>query len=222
MPKRIVNPLLGWLACLAGFCLVALAAFKWHTGAHYDATVLRHLAAQPGTLGHEFATLFGHLADPLPVLIFSGAIIALAIHWNRRTEAIAAVAVIAGANLTTEILKASINHDRFQPFLGEDQPFTNAFPSGHTTAAASLAVALWLVTPPARRPAAFALGALFTLAVGVSVVVLKWHYPSDVLGGLCIALGWGCAATIGLRLAKPEEAEASSGQAASRFAISVK
>ena len=46
------------------------------------------------------------------------------------------------------------------------------------------------VAPARLRPLAIAAGGAFALAVGVSVLVLGWHFPSDVLGGVCVAAAW--------------------------------
>src|SRR5258705_13826649 len=62
----------------------------------------------------------------------------------------------------------------------------------------SLALAAVLVAAPRWRPALAAAGAAFATAVGCSIVVLAWHYPSDVLGGWLVAAAWalGAAAVI--------------------------
>ena len=49
--------------------------------------------------------------------------------------------------------------------------------------------------PGARRPgaapaAAAAAGGLFAVAQGYGVLVLGWHYPSDVVAACAIAAGW--------------------------------
>jgi membrane-associated phospholipid phosphatase len=113
---------------------------------------------------------------------------------------LAAIVVVAGANLTTQLLKTTLEHARHKAFEhGIGLPWPNSFPSGHTTAAASIAVALLLVTPAAHRFAAAAIGAGITAAVGFSVVILGWHYPSDVLGGLLVVGTWAFAALAWLR-----------------------
>jgi len=57
--------------------------------------------------------------------------------------------------------------------------------------------------------------------VGASVVVIEWHFPSDVLGGILVAAGWGFAAVAALRLARPP-GPAAPAQSSRRFAIAVK
>lgn len=72
-----------------------------------------------------------------------------------------------------------------------------AFPSGHSTAAMSLALAGVLLAPPRLKAVAAAGGALLVLAVGFSIVVQAWHFPSDVLGGHLVAAAWSYASAAG-------------------------
>ncbi len=58
-----------------------------------------------------------------------------------------------------------------------------SYPSGHTTTAAVLAVALIVIAATyASRSAALVLGSLYVLAVAASRVYLADHYPLDVIG----------------------------------------
>jgi membrane-associated phospholipid phosphatase len=220
--RRIAAPLLACLACAGALVLLALLAFRVGPVVHLDARLLERLTAVPGSTRFDVATVFAHLADPLPMIVMLIAICGLAVHWDRRREALAAVAVVAGANVTTQVLKALLDHHRYQSFLGPDQPWSGAFPSGHATAAASIGVALFLVAPARLRPLAAVIGASFTALVSVSVVLLEWHYPSDVLGGLLIVAGWGFAAVAALRLRELADERRAPAQASSRFAISTK
>lgn len=134
--------------------------------------------------------------DVVSVGFIAGAIIACAvIAFVRRRWALALVAggVLVGANVTTRVLKTMVL-DR--PDLGYGPDF-NTLPSGHTTAAASVAAAVLLVVPPRARPWVAVLGATYAGATGVSTLVGQWHRPSDVIAGLLVVLLWGalgCAA----------------------------
>jgi membrane-associated phospholipid phosphatase len=75
--------------------------------------------------------------------------------------------------------------------------------------------------PRRLRIAAAVAGVAFVCAVGCSVLVLQWHYPSDVLGGVLVALGWACAAVAVLRMTERPPAFGAR-QPGSRAAISVK
>jgi membrane-associated phospholipid phosphatase len=221
MPESVKRPLAGWLACVAALIGLTLAAYGVDPFQRLDATALSRFAAHQASRLGSLAELIAHLADPLPLLAMLAGICALGLSWGRPRQAIAAVAVVAGANLTTQILKVVLAHPRFQPVLGHDQLGPVAFPSGHATAAASIAVALALATPWRFRPVAVAVGAVFVGAVGCSVLVLGWHYPSDVLGGVLVATAWGFAAVAGLRVVARLD-EIRPAQMSSRAAISVK
>jgi membrane-associated phospholipid phosphatase len=53
------------------------------------------------------------------------------------------------------------------------------------------------------------------------VMILAWHFPSDVLGGILVACGWGFA-VLALRRAAEGSGSSPRAQASSRPAISVK
>jgi membrane-associated phospholipid phosphatase len=66
-----------------------------------------------------------------------------------------------------------------------------SFPSGSAMASMAAVASVVLVTwrTPARWPVALG-GATFVFLYGAAVVVVGWHYPSDVLAGWCVALAW--------------------------------
>jgi len=202
MIDNIKRPVAGGLGCVGGLMLLTLLAYKAGPFERLDATVLSRLAAHQEASVGVVAALFAHLADPLPQLAMLALVCLIALHWGRPRHAIAAVALVAGANLTTQILKVVLAHPRYQPILGDRQIGPAAFPSGHATAAMAMALAFTLVVPRPWRPAAILLGVCFVSAVGCSVVVLHHHYPSDVVGGWLIAAGWCFAVVAGLRVAE--------------------
>jgi len=111
---------------------------------------------------------------------------------RRRWELALQVAVLmVGANVTTRLLKLEVF---YRPELGVPESYGNTLPSGHTTAAASVSVALLLVVPPRVRPWAALLGAGYTTATGVSTLIGQWHRPSDVVAAILVVLAWGAVA----------------------------
>ncbi len=221
MAKNVKAPLLACLGCVGALIALVIVAYKLGPVEHLDATLLARISSPAGTGAHRLADGIAHLADPLPLIAMLAAIVVLALAAGRRREALAVVAVVAGANLTTQVLKVLLAHPRYEPFLGAHQPWSTAFPSGHATAAASIAVVLILAAPGRLRYLAAAAGAAFLGLVSLSVVVIEWHYPSDVLGGILVAAGWGLAAVSALRLVARRD-RAPEAQASSRFAISMK
>jgi len=218
--KRVKAPLAAWIGCALALALLALVAYGIDAAERADARLLdRFLVAEESRLA-SLAEVLVQFGDPLPLLLMLGLVCGIALARRRPLDALAAVAVVAGANVTTQLLKAVFSHPRFQSALGADQLGEVPFPSGHVTAAASIAIAFAFVVPASLRPLVAALGAGLVAAVGCSVMVLGWHFPSDVLGGVLVAAGWGFAVLALLRLAAADPGR--EAQASSRAAISVK
>ncbi|MDO5633966.1 MAG: phosphatase PAP2 family protein [Micrococcus sp.] len=127
---------------------------------------------------------------PAVGLILAGAAtLAIAAVRQRLAPAVAVVVAVVGANVTTQALKALLDRPVFDnavPYLAG-----NSAPSGHTTLAASAAVALLLAASPRWRGPAAVLGALFTILVGVAAYLEAWHRPADMVAAALVAVAWG-------------------------------
>ncbi|MCH8274988.1 MAG: phosphatase PAP2 family protein [Armatimonadetes bacterium] len=85
----------------------------------------------------------------------------------------------------------------------DERIFMSGFPSGHTTTAFAVAVALALCWPGKRRRLVGFIAILLAIGVALSRVYRGVHWPTDVLGGA--ALGFACAAIAHLLLsARPK------------------
>jgi membrane-associated phospholipid phosphatase len=207
--KGPLPALLGCAACVAALVTLMLVAYYDATAQRLDATAL-----------YGFTTLESGLRVPVWGFALVGGVFPLALglvglyyfaaRWGRRREAIAAIVVVLAANVTTQVLKVVLAHPRIQPILDPHQVNAASFPSGHATSAMSMAVATLLVVPPRWRAVTAAAGAALVFAVSFSVLVLAWHFPSDVLGGILVATGYGFAALALLRYlaARPDERRA--------------
>ncbi len=173
-----------------------------------DWRLFLRLAEQRHSNDGTWADSIASLANPLPLLGMLAVACVIALLRGRPADALAAVLVVAGANITTQALKVLLAHPRVRAAIGGDPFEPNTFPSGHTTAAASIAIAYAFVVPAALRDLTLTLGAAFALAVGCSVVVIGWHYPSDVLAGFLIAAGWGFAVLAAMRAIAPRSPRA--------------
>ncbi|HEX4753861.1 MAG TPA: phosphatase PAP2 family protein [Solirubrobacterales bacterium] len=199
MPRNVKAPLFAAIACALAIAPLAVAAYSLGPFQRLDMRILIHLRHETGPIYTTAAALvnFGDLAS---LLVLLAAVCAIGLYFGRRREVIAAVVVVAGANLTTQLLKVALEHARSKAFEhGISLPWADSFPSGHTTAAASIAAALLLVVPARRRLTASLVGAALTAVVGLSVIILGWHYPSDVLGGLLVVGAWSFAVLAYLR-----------------------
>ena len=139
------------------------------------------------------------LCNPAPYACFGAIPPFIAAVRRRPRLALASLAILLGANVTTELLKLILAHPRAVSLLGGARSVGSAsWPSGHATAAMALALSLILVAPARLRPLAAGLGALFAVAVSYSFLTLGWHYPSDVFGGFLVAGIWASLALAAL------------------------
>jgi membrane-associated phospholipid phosphatase len=223
MDEEVKLPLAAAFLCAVLLALVALIAYGSHFGRHLDDDLARRLLAhRHGTAG-SWGESLAPLADPLPLVALLAAACGVAFARGRPSLALGAVIAVGGANLTTQALKFVFAHPRAQQFLGGGADIGDvAFPSGHATAAASMAVALAIVVPGRLRALAALAGGAFALAVGAAVVVIGWHLPSDVLGGYLVAAGWGFLALAALAALRGRTRDREPDQVPSSPAISVK
>lgn len=122
------------------------------------------------------------LLDAVPLLSAGMVVVAVVIGLLRRkgVATVVALAVVAGANLTSQLLKHELLS---RPDNGATGSWHNSFPSGHTTVFVSAVFALFLVCAPRVRALVAAAGAVAIFAVGALLVASGWHRPSDVVGG---------------------------------------
>jgi membrane-associated phospholipid phosphatase len=199
MSRNVKAPLLAAFLCAAAIGPLAVLVYSFGPAAILDRHLLFDLRREVG-FGHTFAATFVNLGDLAALLLMLAAVCVIGFGFGRRREVLVAVVVVAGANVTTQGLKSVLEHVRNKAFEhGYELPWPDSFPSGHTTAAASIAVALLLVVPTAYRLLAAGVGAALTGAVGLAVVILGWHYPSDVVGALLVVATWGFCAVAYLR-----------------------
>ncbi|WP_433790052.1 phosphatase PAP2 family protein [Actinoplanes sp. CA-252034] len=126
---------------------------------------------------------------------------------KRLDLAIAAAVLVLGGNATTQLLKDWLP----RPTL-DGLTYPNSLPSGHTTAAASVAFALVIVLPAALRGPAALVGAGYTAAIAIGTVWARWHRPSDIIAALLVVLAWGAVAVLGVRLLRARRSVAAPGR----------
>jgi membrane-associated phospholipid phosphatase len=209
--------------CVLAFAILLVLAYYVPPAAWLDAAALHGFNA----VGHSdqianVAEVLAHLCDPLPYALASALVIAAAYRTRGPRTAAAITILVGGANLTSQVLKPLLAYHRelyytqFKLFNIRDA----AFPSGHATAAMAFALAILIAVPRSYRPVTAAVGALFTIAVTFSVLILEWHFPSDIVGGYLIATGYGLATFAALRYADERWPERGTMRHAAKDAIS--
>ena len=138
-----------------------------------------------------------HLLNPSLFILWAIALVAFALAGERPRVALAVAAVLTLAPFTAEQLKPLLAHQHDS--VGYVTINAASWPSGHATAATALALCAVLVAPRPWRPLVAALGAVYVLVCAFAMLVLAWHMPSDVIGGILVASLWMALAVAALR-----------------------
>lgn len=164
---------------LAAFHLAGLRALD--AGAMQAFAGVARVPLEPSIRG------VARLADPTWFLTGGALLTAVALLRRRWLMAVVVPAVLLSANATTQLLKPALADPRTLDLRGVEMIYHGSWPSGHSTAAMSLALCLVLVVGPRLRPLAALIGAGYAIAVGYALVALGYHLPSDVFGGYLVA-----------------------------------
>lgn len=190
-----------WLTLLIFVQLIAFVALWKFAVRTEHGQLLDTIALEGNSIGrNRIDELVNRVLNAMSVvsLLAATAIIGfIALVRRRLGLAIVATLLVAGANLSTQVLKQIIA----RPDLGIDPERAgagNSLPSGHTAVAASVAVALVLVLPAKVRAWGAAVGAGYTAVAGVATMSAGWHRPSDAVASLLLVGAW--AAVGGLLL----------------------
>ncbi len=189
--------------CVAGLALTWIVAALVPAAHVRDAVALHDFTLLSRPYVDSVANFLLDLLDPVLFTLWAVLLIAFALSHGRRRVALAVACVMGFAPLTAETLKPLLAHPHAQ--IGYTYIGPASWPSGHATAAAALVLCAVLVAPVWLRPAVVALGGVFAVAVGCSLLILAWHMPSDILGGYLVASLWMALAVAGLRAADRRE-----------------
>ncbi|WP_091302514.1 phosphatase PAP2 family protein [Micromonospora halophytica] len=212
-----------WLVVLA-LAQAAALAVVWRLAVHTGTGQWLDTVALTGNrIGQDHIDgLVNRILNAMSVvsLLATTAVIGfIALIRGRKTLALAATLLIAGANVTTQVLKYVID----RPALGIDperDAVGNSLPSGHTTIAASVALALILVLPPKVRALGAFLGVAYAAVAGVATLSAGWHRPSDAVAAFLVVGVWAALAGLLLLIFQREQAKVA-GEDAHRVAAAV-
>lgn len=138
--------------------------------------------ALPADLGARWAKDFATLGSLTALIVGVIAVFLIAVlrDWVRAVAC--ATAPIIAVLIVQHLAKPLV--DRHIGLAG-----ASSYPSGTVTAVAALATALTLAMPRVTRPFVALVGVATTVMVGAAVIVLRWHYPTDALGGIGVGVG---------------------------------
>jgi membrane-associated phospholipid phosphatase len=220
VPRRSVA--FGLALAVVGVVLFAadyVVALGTRAGRAFD----RHALISMGS-GAELPNLTAlgvHVVNTIDIgsiALVATAIVVQALARRRPRKAVEALVIIGGAIATSEALKPLLG--TLDPLGGEaGRSIASSFPSGHATVAASIGFAAIVAAPARYRPAAALAAAAYAAAVGVALVEIGSHYPSDVLGGFLVALVWTAVVTAAGRVSAPGRAPEAVVQTAVTLAV---
>jgi membrane-associated phospholipid phosphatase len=192
MPRRAAPFFAGAVVGIALLLLTWFLAFHVGVFERADQSIFRGFAdfRQHQRLD-SLARFVAGLCNGNPYIYFAAAVMLIALARGGLRVGVTVGAILLGANVTTQLLKPLLAHPRADSLLQGLVPVGAAsWPSGHATAAMSLALCSVLAASARWRPLVAAIGAAFAVAVSYSFLTLGWHYPSDVFGGFLVALIW--------------------------------
>ncbi|MDG4829082.1 phosphatase PAP2 family protein [Solwaraspora sp. WMMD1047] len=168
----------------AGFALVYWLTVRTTPGRRFGDRTMRGAGlSQP-----QLSEGVDRVLDVVSVASLFGAVAAVAVIALLRLlrlRGLAAVGLLVAANLATQVLK----HVLPRPDLGlrEITPATwNSLPSGHSTAAFSVVVAVLFVVPARVRMVTAVIGVGYVSATAVATISAGWHRAGDSLAAFLL------------------------------------
>jgi membrane-associated phospholipid phosphatase len=224
---RTPRQLITWAgACAAAFVAVLALAYFLPAARHADSAAVTDFTSFHGRVLHAVASVFVNLCDWYVYIFLAAAVLLVTLLARGMRRAAAAAVLLVGGTASSQLLKELLAYPRERqisylhaghvghvPIIG-----SAAYPSGHATAAMALAAAIVLVVPRPYRPLATVAGGVFTLAVSFSLLVLGWHFVSDVIGAFLLSTAWSLIALAGYRAAMNRWPVAGGMRAAARRA----
>ena len=173
------------LCCAFGVFAVHRLFVGTELGQTVDQALLEKAEALPPVVNHLAHVLLSGFTLPL---VLAACLVPPTLALLRRSPWLAAGALVlvAGANITTQVLKSYVFERPDLLALGAP----NSLPSGHTTVAASVALALAIIAPPVLRVPTAVAGTGCSLLVGAATIVAGWHRLSDVVAALMVSAAW--------------------------------
>ena len=191
---RVNRRAIAWLLLVAAGCVVLLVAVDQVFVHTYRGQLVDDAALRGTTIGRRhIIDPVSHILDLVSVGALAAATLAVgvvAFLRRRPVLALLAMLLVVGSNVTTEVVKHKIFT---RPVLaGTDRLPFNTLPSGHTTVALSVAVAITLVAPRRLRGLVSLVAVAYGAATGVAVLAAGWHRPSDAVTS-CVVVGFWTA-----------------------------
>ncbi|MBW4624819.1 MAG: phosphatase PAP2 family protein [Brasilonema octagenarum HA4186-MV1] len=200
--RSLVVLLIGVYLPLQIFSLLTLEVWKNEAGFPWDVPILLAVHSTAGPQLDVIAVTlaqFGKIEIVLPVVCVIALVLLIQKRWRSLTYL-----------LTTEIGSAIINGTakqfmhRVRPHLWEWESLVSepsfSFPSAHSMASMTLVAVLVILTWGSVWCWVVSIaGSLFVLGIGWTRLYLGVHFPSDILAGWMVSIGWAIGVSLVIR-----------------------
>lgn len=185
-----------WMLVIAALILAVIyvLAVLTPTGQHLENAALAGRQQTTTEMSREATQALGNIT--LTSLAVAGiTIVGIGLVRRQFALTVAAVGVILGGQALTQLLKRFVLG---RPDLSGALPGIrhNSFPSGHTTVAMTLMVAIFLIVPYRWRGVAMLIVLTWATSIGAYTITAGWHRFSDTLGADMVTLLMGAIASL--------------------------
>jgi membrane-associated phospholipid phosphatase len=162
--------------------LAAVAIVGWYLSSHGGLNPVDRLAFRiiPNEWTEHPLIFIADCGRPRVVIPAVAFCFFISLLWSRRRAITCVIAPLIAVGITEYIAK---------PAVGRTFGGTLCYPSGHMTAVASVIAVFVLAVPPRFRGWAAVIGVIVDSVVGVTLMLLRWHYLTDVCAGASVAIG---------------------------------
>lgn len=138
----------------------------------------------------KFFTFFGTIQFLIPAYL----LLIIYFYGKKRYRYCINIAIISISSSALMFALKDIFH-RERPQLPIIKSLTYSFPSGHAlTSFIFCSILIYLAWKSRLQPflkwLLIILLLLFTLTIGISRIILRMHFPSDVIAGFCLGIAW--------------------------------
>lgn len=198
--RSLLALLIGVYLPLQGFGLLAVEVWKNEGGFPWDVPILLAIHERSHPQLDIFAATFTKLGvfwGVFPV----ATVIGLVLLRQRRWQSLAFLVVtLLGSATINRTAKAVFHRVRPQVWETLSPKLDFAFPSGHAMSSMSLVATLIILSWGTRwRLPVLIFGSLFVGAIAWTRLYLGVHFPSDILAGWMISIGWVIGVSLVIR-----------------------
>ena len=158
---------------------------------NFDRSVLLFFHDHRNGVLDQIVPMLTNFGGAIFVVLFTACLSGYYIYTKRRSTAFRVIASIGGAAALNLVLKAIFERSRPDLWHQIVTEHGFSFPSGHAMASSALAATVISIFWYGRaRYITLVLGMLYVLLIGMSRLYLGVHYPTDILAGWIVSIGW--------------------------------